>query len=175
MNTLVGSNIGLIHLISGVFALAFGLAVLVMKKGTQIHRKVGYAYAISMLILIVSSFGIYRLFGKFGVFHALSLISTFSLVAGMFPMFQKQRTPSHYETHFKRMYFSVVGLYAAFAAESFVRIPKFGSFWQAVAWACVLIFVVCFVAFIRMKPIWSAKFGKGRAQSGIAVTPTANL
>ncbi|WP_461127773.1 DUF2306 domain-containing protein [Spirosoma aerophilum] len=175
MNTLVGDNIGLTHLISGIFALVFGLAVLVMKKGTQLHRKVGYAYAISMLILIVSSFGVYRLFGRFGFFHVLSLVSTFSLVAGMLPMFQKQRTPSHYETHFKRMYFSVVGLYAAFAAESFVRIPKFGSFWQAVAWGCVLIFVVCFVGFIRMKPVWSAKFGKGRAQPGIAAAPPSTL
>lgn len=175
MNSLVVNNFGLAHLIAGIAALILGFAVLVIKKGTRIHRKVGYAYTLSMVVLIGSSFGIYRLFGGFGVFHGLALVSTFSLVAGMMPMLRKQRTPKDYETHFKRMYFSVVGLYAAFAAESFVRVPAFGSFWQAVAWACVLIFVGCFIAFIRMKPIWSAKFGKGRAQSGTATTSMADL
>ena len=165
MNTLIGSTTGLIHLVAGVLALVLGLAMLVMKKGTLVHRRVGYGYVLSMAVLIVSSFGIYRLFGRFGVFHALSLVSTFSLVAGMVPMFRKVRKPSDYETHFKRMYFSVVGLYAAFAAESFSRVSRFGDFWQAVAWGCVLVFVACFVIFIRMKPVWSAKFGKGRVAS----------
>jgi uncharacterized membrane protein len=162
MNTLVGDNIGLTHLISGLFALVFGGGVLILKKGTTIHKRVGYVYVASMVVLIISSFGVYRLFGKFGVFHALSLVSTFSLLAGMLPMLKKVRTPSDLETHFKRMYWSVVGLYAAFAAESFVRIPKFGSFWAAVAWSFVIVFIVCFITFIKMRPVWSKKFGKGR-------------
>jgi uncharacterized membrane protein len=162
MNTLTGSLAGQIHLLSGIVALIFGGAVLLMKKGTQIHRKVGYVYVFSMSVLIISSFLIYRLFGRFGVFHVFSLISTFSLLLGMLPMIKKVRTPKDYETHFKRMYWSVAGLYAAFAAESFVRIPKFGGFWQAVAWSFVLAFVVCFVAFIKMRPIWSRKFGQER-------------
>lgn len=162
MDRLIGDNYGLIHLVAGILALVLGLMMIVMKKGTSIHRKIGYAYVVSMAVLIISSFGIYRLFGKFGLFHALALVSTFSLVAGMWPMFKRVRVARDYETHFSRMYFSVVGLYAAFAAESFVRVPRFGGFWQAVAWASVLIFVCCFVVFVRMRPVWSAKFGKGR-------------
>lgn len=162
MNTLTGSFAGQIHLISGIVALIFGGAVLVAKKGTQIHRKVGYLYIASMAILIISSFFVYRLFGKFGIFHVLSLVSTFSLLAGMIPMSKKVRTLKDFETHFKRMYWSVAGLYAAFAAESFVRIPKFGGFWQAVAWSFILAFVICFVAFIKMRPVWSKRFGKGK-------------
>ena len=162
MNTLTGSLAGQIHLLSGIVALIFGGAVLMAKKGTKIHRKVGYLYVSSMAVLIISSFFIYRLFGKFGLFHFLSLVSMFSLLAGMIPMFKKVRTPKDYETHFNRMYWSVGGLYAAFAAESFVRIPKFGGFWQAVAWSFVLAFVLCFIAFIKMRPVWSKKFGKGK-------------
>jgi uncharacterized membrane protein len=158
MNTLIGDNFGLIHLLSGIAAILLGGAVLLLKKGTRLHKKVGYLYVASMVVLIVSSFAIYRLFGKFGVFHYLSLVATFSLVAGMLPMFKKVRTPKDYKTHFTRMYWSVVGLYAAFAAESFVRVPKLGSFWQIVAWSFVLIFIVCFVAFIKMKPIWASRF-----------------
>jgi uncharacterized membrane protein len=137
-----------------------GGAVLLMKKGTAIHRKVGYVYVASMIVLILSSFGVYRLFGTFGVFHGLSLVATFSLVMGMVPMFKKQRTPKDYETHFARMYWSVAGLYAAFAAESFVRVPKLGTFWQIVAWTCVLVTVACFVVFIKKRAVWSARFGK---------------
>jgi uncharacterized membrane protein len=162
MDKLINDNFGLIHLISGILALILGGAVLVMTKGTNSHKKVGYAYVFCMIVLIISSFGIYRLFGKFGIFHYLSLVSTFSLVAGMFPMLKKVKTPSDYEIHFKRMYWSVVGLFAAFAAESFVRIPKFGSFWAVVAWSFVGIFIVCFIIFIKMRPIWSAKFGKDK-------------
>jgi uncharacterized membrane protein len=162
MNTLTGSLTGQIHLISGIVALILGGAVLIAKKGTPIHRKVGYLYVFSMAVLIISSFLIYRLFGKFGVFHVFSLVATFSLLAGMLPMLKKVRTPKDYETHFIRMYWSVAGLYAAFAAESFVRIPKLGSFWQMVAWSFVLVFVVCFVTFIKMRPVWSKRFGKNR-------------
>jgi uncharacterized membrane protein len=162
MDKLIGDNFGLVHLISGIVALIFGGCVILMKKGTLAHRRIGYIYVFSMTILILSSFCIYRLFGRFGVFHFLSLVSTFSLVAGMIPMFKKVRKPKDYETHFKRMYWSVVGLYAAFAAESFVRIPKFGGFWAAVAWSFVLVFIICFITFIKMRPVWSKRFGIGR-------------
>ena len=168
MDRLIGDNFRLVHLISGVLSLIFGGLVIVMKKGTTIHKRVGYIYVLNMTVMIISSFGIYRLFGKFGVFHYLSLVSTFSLVAGMLPMFKQVRTPQDYETHFKRMYWSVVGLYAAFAAESFVRIPKFGGFWAAVAWSFVLVFIVCFITFIKMRPVWSKKFGKGRTEKTVS-------
>ena len=162
MDRLIGNDFGLVHLISGILALLFGGLVIVMRKGTAIHKSVGYIYVFNMIVLIISSFGIYRLFGKFGVFHYLSLVSMFSLVAGMLPMFKKVKLPKDYETHFKRMYWSVAGLYAAFAAESFVRIPKFGGFWATVAWSFVLVFILCFITFIKMRPVWSNKFGKGR-------------
>ncbi len=164
MENLISNNYGLAHLISGTIALVLGGLVIILKKGTQIHKQIGYCYVASMVVLILTSFGIYHLFGKFGPFHYLSFVSTFTLVAGMLPMFKTIKTGKDYETHFKRMYWSVAGLYAAFAAESFVRIPKFGTFWTAVAWSFVLIFVLCFVAFIIMRPIWSEKFGKMRVQ-----------
>lgn len=164
MDKLIGDNFGLVHLISGILSLLFGGLVIVMKKGTIMHKRIGYIYVFNMAILILSSFGIYRLFGKFGLFHFFSLVSSFSLIAGMLPMFKKIKSPKDYETHFKRMYWSVVGLYAAFAAESFVRIPKFGGFWTAVAWSFVLVFIICFITFIKMRPIWSNKFGKGRIE-----------
>lgn len=160
MNHLVGDNVGMIHLISGILAVILGGLVLFLQKGTKAHRQVGYLYVVSMIVLIVSSFGIYRLFGKFGLFHFFSIVSTFSLVMGMIPMLKKQRTAKDYKTHLTRMYFSVVGLYAAFAAESFVRIPKLGTFWSVVAWSFVLVTVISIAIFIKKRKEWTDKFAR---------------
>lgn len=160
MNNLIGDNIGLTHLIAGIFAVIFGGLILALKKGTKAHRQIGYLYVLSMIVLIVSSFGIFRLFGKFGVFHFFSIVATTSLILGIKPMLKKQRTPKDYKTHFTRMYFSVVGLYAAFAAESFVRVPKLGSFWSIVAWSFILVLVTAIVVFIKKQKEWTEKFAK---------------
>lgn len=160
MNHLVGDNIGLTHFIAGMLAVILGGLVLFLGKGTKTHRQVGYLYVISMVILIISSFGIYRLFGKFGLFHFFSIVATFSLVMGMIPMLKKQRTSKDYKTHFTRMYFSVVGLYAAFAAESFVRIPQLGSFWSIVAWSFVLVVATSVVIFFKKQQEWTDKFAR---------------
>lgn len=158
MENLVGDNIGLIHLISGMFAVFFGGLVLTLRKGTKQHRQIGYLYVISMIILILTSFGIYRLFGKFGIFHFFSIVATASLLLGMIPMLKKKRTSKDYKTHFTRMYFSVVGLYAAFAAESFVRIPKLGTFWTVVAWSFIIVVATSIFIFIKKQKEWSTKF-----------------
>jgi uncharacterized membrane protein len=163
MGTLIGDHYGLVHLIAGILAVILGGAVLLLKKGSKLHKQIGYAYCVSMVVLIVTSFMIYRLFHGFGVFHFFSIVATFSLAMGMVPMFKRQRTPADYETHFTRMYFSVVGLYAAFAAESFVRIPSLGTFWQVVAWSFVLVLAVSMYVFFKKRGAWSQKFGKGRA------------
>ena len=158
MDKLYGDSVGLTHLIAGVFAVVFGAFVLTLKKGTSTHRKMGYLYVLSMFVLIVSSFGIFRLFGKFGVFHFFSIVATTSLLLGMVPMLKTKRTPRDYKTHFTRMYFSVVGLYAAFAAESFVRIPKLGSFWSIVAWSFIMVVVMAIVVFVKKRGEWTEKF-----------------
>jgi uncharacterized membrane protein len=158
MENLVGDNIGLIHFISGIFALIFGGLILALKKGTKKHRQIGYSYVISMIILILSSFGIYRLFGQFGLFHFFSIVATTSLILGMIPILKKYRTSKDYKTHFTRMYFSVIGLYAAFAAESFVRIPKLGSFWFIVAWSFVFVVTISAIIFFKKRKEWTDKF-----------------
>lgn len=160
MNNLVGDNIGLTHLIAGIFAVIFGGLILILNKGTKIHRQVGYLYVLSMIVLIISSFGIYRLFNGFGLFHFFSIVATTSLLLGIIPMLKKERKTKDYKTHFTRMYFSVVGLYAAFAAESFVRIPKLGTFWSIVAWSFILVVATSIYVFIRKEKEWTEKFAK---------------
>lgn len=126
----VGSWIGLIHLIASIFALVFGSWVLVAEKGTPFHRKIGYLYAISMALLIITALMIYRLFGMFGIFHIAALVSLITLACGMIPAVLRKPEKSWLNWHFISMYWSVMGLYAAFVAEILTRVPQTKFFWM---------------------------------------------
>jgi len=123
MEHLISSTIGLIHLIFSILSLIFGTIVLLKTKGTKRHRKIGYLYVWSMIGVIVTAFMTYGLYGKFGMFHYMAIVSALTLAAGILPMLFKK--PKNYlSLHLGFMYWSVIGLYAAFVAETFVRIPK---------------------------------------------------
>jgi len=120
---LVSNEIGLIHLIVSIFALVFGTWVLTARKGTETHRRVGYLYTISMVLLIATAFMIYRLFGTFGLFHVSAAVSGITLAGGMIPVILRRPKNSWLGFHFNFMYWSVFGLYAAFVAETATRLP----------------------------------------------------
>jgi len=121
MENIISSPIGLIHTIFASIAVITGAIVILNNKGTQFHKKVGYVYVISMLIMNATAFGIYRLFGGFGVFHVLALLSLFALLGGMYPILNRKKVKDWYIKHLEVMSWSVVGLYAALAAEIGVR------------------------------------------------------
>lgn len=139
---MVHSTIGMIHLFSAGVALVSGSFVLLSTKGTRLHKKIGYAYAVSMIAVNVTAFFIYRLFGDFGPFHVAAIISLLTLVAGMIPVILRRPT-KWFDLHFAFMYYSVIGLYAAFVSEALVRIPgtHFGS---------MVGFATCIVMFMGM-------------------------
>ena len=122
LENLISGNIGLIHLIFSVFALLLGTLVLIFTKGTKKHKKIGYFYCVSILGVNITAFMIYRLYNEFGIFHWMAVLSLLTLIGGMFPILMKK--PKSYITlHFNFMYWSVIGLYGAFMAETLVRIP----------------------------------------------------
>lgn len=112
-----------LHIASIIFAMVLGAWVLIVHKGDRRHRRMGRAYAISMLLVNATDFGIYRLFGGFGPFHVAAVISLLTLLAGMRPVLLRKRSTEWYNTHMIFMYWSVLGLYAAFASEVLVRLP----------------------------------------------------
>ena len=124
MEYLVGDTYGLIHLMSSIGALIAGTLVLIMKKGSKRHKQIGYAYVISMAILIVTAFMIYRLFKGWGIFHFATAFSLIIILLGMIPIWTKKPANKWKYQHFNFMYWSVIGLYAAFAAEVLTRIPE---------------------------------------------------
>ena len=87
---IITNTTGLVHTIASTIALIAGAYILLAKKGTSIHKKIGYIYVIAMIIVLITSFMIYNLFDGFGIFHALAIVSVITLVAGMFPIVLKR-------------------------------------------------------------------------------------
>jgi uncharacterized membrane protein len=125
------SPVGLLHTLLGLAALVLGAAVLLARKGTPAHRRVGRLYALSMVALNATAFLIYRLFGGFGPFHAAALVSLATLAAGWIPIVLRRPRRSWLELHGRFMAWSFVGLLAAFVSEIGVRVPGV-PFWPAV-------------------------------------------
>tara|TARA_R110000796_G_scaffold252640_2_gene389864 strand:- start:113964 stop:114443 length:480 start_codon:yes stop_codon:yes gene_type:complete len=129
------SYLGLFHTCCAVLAMIFGAVVVFKTKGTNLHRKIGYAYVTSMLLMNLSGFGIYN-FGGLSLFHAFAFISLLTLLLGIIPAIK--RSKDWYKKHFYFMSWSVVGLYCAFWAEVGVRFFDMQYFWWVVMLATML-------------------------------------
>ncbi len=158
MEYLVGDTYGLIHLMSSICALVTGSLVLIIKKGTKRHKQIGYVYILSMAILLVTAFMIYRLFKGWGIFHYATAFSLVVILLGMIPVWTKKPANKWKYQHFNFMYWSVIGLYAAFAAEVLTRIPK-TPFFGMVGIATGIITIIGAI-FLRInKAKWEKIFG----------------
>lgn len=122
-------TLGLFHTVCALVALGSGAAVVLRRKGTRSHRRLGWIYVASMLALNGTALMIYRLFGGFGPFHAAAIASLVTVVAGAVSAYR--RKPGWLEHHYAWMTWSYVGLWAAAVAEVGTRVPGF-RFWWAV-------------------------------------------
>ena len=117
---------GWIHTIAAIIALITGSLILYKAKGTKEHILTGRIYGLAMLIVCATSFLIYRVHGTFGILHIFAIISTVTLALGMLPLYMKW-SKNYLLQHLSWMYWSVIGLYCAFAAEIFTRLPMIFS------------------------------------------------
>ncbi len=79
----------LLHLIFALSAIIVGAIVLVCKKGTTIHRMLGYVWIIAMVVICVTSFEITSImpngvFRGFSPIHLLSIWVLFQLARGIY-------------------------------------------------------------------------------------------
>ncbi len=133
--------VGLVHTGSALVALACGAIVLLQRKGTRVHRRIGWAYVASMVTLNVTALLIYRLFGAFGPFHVAALASLATLAAGVVTVVRRRPAHNWVEHHYWWMAYSYLGLVAAGVAETATRSGVVG-FWWAVLAATVFVFAV---------------------------------
>lgn len=125
------STIGYIHLFFSVLAMITGLVVVFKTKGTAVHKKIGYVYVISMLLLNLTSFFISN-FNGFSIFHFFAIVSLVTIIGGMYPAIKKSKNWIY--KHYYFMSWSVVGLYCAFWSEVGTRfVRNMQDFWWAVA------------------------------------------
>ena len=164
MDNIVTGTTGLIHLISSIIALITGVFVLTTTKGTKAHKQIGYIYVISMIILNITAFMIYRLFGKFGIFHWFAILSFLTLLLGIYPVLVKN-FKNYLLVHFNYMYWSVVGLYCAFCAEILTRIPfiydlpnKGQLFGILTGVSIFIVMTIATIIFVKMKPKWTKQY-----------------
>lgn len=129
------------HIGTAVSALVFGLCILFTRKGTRLHKQLGYAYFFNMLGLNISALFIYRLTGEFGPFHASALASLLTLIAGFIPAFLRLPHGRWLELHYEFMNWSYVGLVAAGVSEAITRLPA-APFWPAVVAGSAIVFIV---------------------------------
>ena len=119
-----------------------------------------------MILLNITAFMIYRLYGKFGVFHWFAVISCLTLFAGLYPILRK-KSKNYLLTHFNFMYWSVVGLYCAFMAEVFSRLPKIilketgeptTAFYKGVGIGIGVVMTIAIFYYIKYRPICAKKY-----------------
>ena len=122
--------LGLVHTALAAVALLTGPAVFFHPKGDRYHRRVGYVYVVSMAAMNGTALMTFDLFGGWGPFHWLALMSLATLLIGFVPAWLKRPAGSWMEWHYMGMCWSYVGLAAAGAAEVFTRVPHF---WPSVA------------------------------------------
>jgi len=101
------------HTLIGPLALASGLVAIVLKKGTALHKRIGYAYALSMLLLTSSSLFIYNMFEGWGPFHYMALVSMATIFAALIPAWRYRHRANWLIWHNKMMLWSYVGLVMA--------------------------------------------------------------
>lgn len=157
MTSIVHSTTGLVHLLTAIVAMLIGTLVLIMPKGTRVHRMAGYFYFYLMLVMNGTAFMLYGLFGTFGPFHIAALASLITLLLGMIPVIRRKPRWLHY--HLTFMYYSIVGLYAAFFSETLTRIPK-SPFFTLVIAATVAVTMAGILVLKVMKPVWLKRLGK---------------
>ncbi len=159
MYNFVNTSLGWFHLITSILAMLAGAYVLLEPKGTQRHIRVGYVYVVSMILVCGSALGIYNLTGRFGLFHVFAFVGFATLVAGMVPLFLKNIRREYKAFHLWFMYYSVLGLYAAFASELSVRIPE-KPFYTMVGIATGSIFILGSAFIVWKEKTWSRFFPK---------------
>ena len=127
------------HIVSAISALIFGSCVLLARKGTRLHKQLGYAYFFNMLGLNITALFIYQLTGHFGPFHGAALASLLTLLAGFIPAYLHLPHGRWLEFHYEFMNWSYVGLIAAGVSEVSTRLPS-TPFWPAVAASMLAVF-----------------------------------
>ncbi len=152
------TSIGWVHFAIAIAAIAAGGLVALTPKATPRHRNLGRVYGGLMIILNVTAFLMYQLFGGFGPFHFAAVFSLITVIFGWVPV-RRRRDERWMRQHAYWMSGSYVGLLAAAAAETLSRIPE-TPFWGMVVGSTVAVAWLGGLVISRTVPGILARFGR---------------
>jgi uncharacterized membrane protein len=72
-----------LHVLTAALALLVGAVQLRRPKGTRAHRRIGWAYALLLLVLNTTALSMYRETGRWNHFHWLAVASLVTLVVAL--------------------------------------------------------------------------------------------
>lgn len=158
-------SLGQVHLVLALAAIVAGAGVVGMKKGTGVHRLVGFVYASTMFGVLGSAMLIYNLTGDFGPFHVLALVSLVTIISGVVPVLLRRPRGGWIELHAYFMSWSYVGLLAAAASETLTRVPETPFWWGVVAASTVVVSVGAWFIYRNVPRILRTEFPNYRNPS----------
>ena len=159
MNSILHSSTSVAHLLAALAALITGTYILFTPKGTTTHRLVGRLYVASMVLLLLTAFEMYYLFGRFGIVHWGALGSAVALSIGLGSVSLRTLIDSWLRWHYFGMGASVIGLYASFVVESTYRFfPPTYFWWVTLGLTAAVVVIGCFLLH-RHYPNWANQMG----------------
>jgi uncharacterized membrane protein len=119
---------GIAHAGAAMAALLSGAWILLTRKGTTTHHRMGWVYVACMVWVNVSALEIRHLTGRFNFFHALAAISLVMVTAGAAQAVYRTRFRRWLWRHYQYMCWSYAGLAAGAVNEACVRVPGLREF-----------------------------------------------
>ena len=114
---------GYFHAIAASYSLIFGAVNLLRRtKGGRIHRIVGRIWAVSMYVVVLTSFGIRTIDGGFNWLHALSVLTLCTLTAGLWAI--RKRNIKAHRSFMTGSYVGLIGAFVGVLAVPSRRIPQ---------------------------------------------------
>lgn len=152
----------IIHTAFSVLAVLAG-AIFLLPKGTSKHKQLGYTYVISMLVCLVTSFRLFNMWGSFGVYHALSIVSFVTLLIALYFPMKGRHKKDWVENHLLWMGYSYVGLIMAAGSHLFSVFPEW-PVWLRMSLFWGLPYVVGSIIIFRNKTRAAEKAAKNIGQ-----------
>ena len=149
---------GAFHAGLGLMALILGICALILQKGTTLHRRIGVAYWVTMAGLNTTALAIYDLFGRWGPFHSLAVVSLLTVAAGLGPVWLRRPRGRWIGLHATCMGWSFAGVVAAFFSEIGARMPGVGLA-AGVIWPTAAVMVAAAVLIHTRVPRIVARLG----------------
>ena len=140
MNHILHSPVSVLHVSLALLSVVAGTWLLLTRKGTLQHRRVGYGYTVGMVGVCLTAFRLYYLFGHFGIVHVGALASLLLVTGGVGVAIY--RPVNWLLWHYRLMSASVTGLYAAGLVESMYRLFPAAYFWPVCLGLSGVVFAV---------------------------------